>query len=45
MGLSRSTFYDTSAISLDTEALLARIGAVCGKFECYGYCRVGAALR
>lgn len=45
MGLSRSTFYDMPAIPLDTEALLTRIGAVCDEFECYGYRRVGAALR
>lgn len=45
MGLSRSTFYDTPAISLDTEALLAQIGAVYDEFGCYGYRRVGAALR
>ena len=45
MGLSRSTFYDTAAIPLDAEALLSRIGAICDEFECYGYRRVGAALR
>ena len=42
MGLSRSTFYDTPAIPLDTVALLTRIGAVCDEFECYGYRRVMA---
>jgi transposase InsO family protein len=45
MGLSRSTFYDTPLVSLEDEGLLARIGAICDEFECYGYRRVGAALR
>ena len=27
------------------DELLARIGAICDEFECYGYRRVGAALR
>ena len=45
MGLARSTFYDTSPVSLDADALLARIGVICDEFECYGYRRVGAALR
>ncbi len=45
MGLSRSTFYDTPPVPLDAECLLVRIGAICDEFECYGYRRVGAALR
>jgi putative transposase len=45
MGLSRSTFYDTPPVPLDEESLLARIGVLCDEFECYGYRRVGAALR
>ena len=45
MGLSRSTFYDTAPASLDAEVVLTRIGAICDEFECYGYRRVGAALR
>ena len=45
MGLSRSTFYDATSVSLDADGLLARIGAICDEFECYGYRRVGAALR
>ena len=45
MGLSRSTFYDAAAAVLDSGELLARIGAICDEFECYGYRRVGAALR
>ena len=45
MGLSRSTVYDTASSALDTEGLLTRIGAICDEFECYGYRRVGAALR
>jgi hypothetical protein len=43
MGLPRSTFYDTVAATLDGDEILARIGAICDKFECYGYRRVGAA--
>jgi putative transposase len=45
MGLSRSTFYDTAPTSLDAAVVLTRIGAICDEFECYGYRRVGAALR
>ena len=45
MGLSRSTFYDAIPATLDSAELLARIGAICDEFECYGYRRVGAALR
>jgi putative transposase len=45
MGLARSTFYDTPPVSVDGDELLARIRAICDEFECYGYRRVGAALR
>ena len=45
MGLSRSTFYDAAPASLDPGEILARIRAICDEFECYGYRRVGAALR
>ena len=45
MGLSRSTFYDPAPATLDAGEVLARIGAICDEFECYGYQRVGAALR
>ena len=45
MGLARSTFYDAPAAQTDATELLARIGAICDEFECYGYRRVGAALR
>jgi len=45
MGLARSTFYDAPLASVDGDELLARIGAICDEFECYGYRRVGAALR
>jgi putative transposase len=45
MGLARSTFYDMSAAPLQPDERLARIGAICDEFECYGYRRVGAALR
>ena len=44
MGLARSTFYDRPASSPPGD-LLGRIGAICDEFECYGYRRVGAALR
>ncbi len=45
MGLSRLTFYDVAPSFLDDGGVLARIGAICDEFECYGYRRVGAALR
>lgn len=45
MGLSRSTFYDKSAVALGEDELVRCIGAICDEFECYGYRRVGAALR
>ena len=45
MGLSRSPFYDAAPAVLDRGELLARIGAICDEFECYGYRRVGTALR
>jgi putative transposase len=45
MGLARSTFYDTVPVPLDGDELVSRIGAICDQFECYGYRRVGAALR
>ena len=45
MGLSRSTFYDTALVPLDADGLVVRIGTICDEFECYGYRRVGAALR
>jgi putative transposase len=45
MGLSRSTFYDALPVSVAPDELLARIGAICDEFECYGYRRVAAALR
>ncbi len=45
MGLSRSTFYDAVPATLDASEVLAQIGAICDEFECYGYRRVGAALR
>ena len=44
MGLARSTFYDSPAPTPPGD-LLGRIGAICDEFECYGYRRVGAALR
>ena len=45
MGLSRSTFYDAPPVSLAPDDVLVRIRAICDEFECYGYRRVGAALR
>ena len=45
MGLARSTFYDVAPVPLEPAELVARIGAICEEFECYGYRRVGAALR
>jgi putative transposase len=45
MGLARSTFYDVAPVPLEPAELVARIGAICDEFECYGYRRVGAALR
>jgi transposase-like protein len=36
MGLSRSTFYDATPTPLDDNGILARIGAICDEFECYG---------
>ncbi len=45
MGLARSTFYDVASVTLAADELVARIGAICDEFECYGYRRVGAALR
>jgi len=45
MSLSRSTFYDSLPVPVGPDELVARIGAICDEFECYGYRRVGAALR
>jgi putative transposase len=45
MGLSRSTFYDAPPVPMAANEVLVRIRAICDEFECYGYRRVGAALR
>jgi HTH-like domain/Integrase core domain len=45
MGLSRSTFYDAPPIAVPHGDIVTRISAICDEFECYGYRRVGAALR
>jgi putative transposase len=45
MGLARSTFYDALPAPTTPSEILARISAICDEFECYGYRRVGAALR
>jgi putative transposase len=44
MGMPRSTFYDTPAVTGDVD-VLAKITEICDEFESYGYRRVGAALR
>ena len=45
MGIARSTFYDAAAAALDGGETLTRISTICDEFECYGYRRIGAALR
>jgi putative transposase len=45
MGLSRSTFYDAPHVPVTPSGIVGRIKAICDEFECYGYRRVGAALR
>jgi putative transposase len=45
MGLPRSTYYDAPARKTDDAEIVLRITAICEEFECYGYRRVGAALR
>ena len=45
MGLTRSTFYDAPPATLPDDGILARLGTICDEFACYGYRRVGAALR
>jgi putative transposase len=45
MSLSRSTFYDPPPAPVGPDELVTRIGAICDEFECYGYRRVGVALR
>ena len=45
MGLTRSTFYDAPPAVQPDDGILARIDTICDEFECYGYRRVGAALR
>jgi putative transposase len=45
MRLSRSTFYDAPPVVVAPDDVLVRIKAICDEFECYGYRRVGAALR
>jgi putative transposase len=45
MGLARSTFYDSAPTTPDADEILAQISMICDEFECYGYRRVGAALR
>jgi putative transposase len=45
MGISRSTYYETSAPAPDDTAIVEAIAAICDEFECYGWRRVQAALR
>lgn len=45
MGLPRSTFYDEPTTTTEAAELLIRLTALCDEFECYGYRRIGAALR
>ncbi len=45
MGLPRSTFYDASPVAASQDGVVKRISTICDDFECYGYRRVGAALR
>jgi putative transposase len=45
MGLARSTFYDAPPVPAALSDIVARIKVICDEFECYGYRRVGAALR
>jgi putative transposase len=45
MGIARSTYYDRPERAADDTAIVEAIFAVCDDFECYGYRRVGAALR
>ena len=45
MGLARSTFYDAPPVAASQDGVVKRISTICDEFECYGYRRVGAALR
>jgi transposase InsO family protein len=45
MGLPRPTFHGPAPTTPDAGGILARIGAICDEFGCYGHRRVGAALR
>ena len=40
-----STFYDAPPVTMAPSEVLIRISAICDEFECYGYRRLGAALR
>jgi putative transposase len=45
MGISRSTYYDKPAISIDDTALVETMAAISESFDAYGYRRMQAALR
>lgn len=45
MGLARSTYYDQPERGADDTAIVEAMLTICEEFECYGYRRVGAALR
>jgi putative transposase len=45
MGIARSTYYDRPEQPADDTAIVEAMFGICDEFECYGYRRVGAALR
>ncbi len=45
MGISRSTYYERPASTLDDTAIVEAIAAICDEFEFYGWRRVQAELR
>src|ERR1700752_202758 len=44
-GLVRSSYYDVATTPVSDAELVGLIRVICDEFECYGYRRVGAALR
>ncbi|WP_428489836.1 IS3 family transposase [Rhodopila sp.] len=45
MSLPCSTFYDAAPVAASPDDVVTRMRAICDEFECYGYRRLGAALR
>ncbi len=45
MGISRSTYYDKPAVSIDDTALVETMAAISENFEAYGYRWMQAALQ